>query len=430
MAMDPEFMNVEASTEYYPNKAQISIAIPAGTSGSPVTSVMTKKVRVGENNLNGVEVINEGRYSGNTDPDTCIINFQVTLGTDDLACINVWKTDLGEIHGITIKFDGVFSVSNQSVVRYNRSEGRFKNCVIDVRNATFSGTPAGCSALYADRRIESFGCTVKSMTGTNYLIALNVTSGSLGPVTVTGNPYVFARAAGVVSFENVNITGTPTYLLNNREEAFVSFIGSSTTINGTNIIQPITNPIPISVYVTGFATITNAAADWQALSQKVSVYVEDKGIFASGQYSINNNWVNDAITGTFYPFTDDAYDLGFASKRVRDIYLVNSPIVTSDENEKQDIRDISVAEKAVATILKGQMKAFRFKNAVAKKGDDARIHFGTIAQSVRDAFVSEGLDPNQYGVFCENIVINDDGTQTSRLGVRYDELFAFIISTL
>ena len=148
--IDPLFQNMNSATENYPNKAQISIGISSSTI-SPVTSVMNKAVRIGENNMNGIEIVNAGRYNGNTDPDTCIIDFSgVTLGADDLACLNIWKTDLGEIHGITFKYHGDFSISNQSVIRYNRTEGRFKACIIDVEGCTFTGMPGGVTALYAD----------------------------------------------------------------------------------------------------------------------------------------------------------------------------------------------------------------------------------------------------------------------------------------
>ena len=45
-------------------------------------------------------------------------------------------------------------------------------------------------------------------------------------------------------------------------------------------------------------------------------------------------------------------------------------------------------------------KVFQFKDALAKKGDAARKHVGVIAQQVRDAFASEGLNAADYGLFC------------------------------
>jgi hypothetical protein len=145
---------------------------------------------------------------------------------------------------------------------------------------------------------------------------------------------------------------------------------------------------------------------------------------------------------------DDTYDWGSASFRWDDIYATNNVIQTSDENQKQDIRELLDAEKRVAVALKGLMRAYRWKSAVSEKGDGARIHFGAIAQRVRDAFISEGLDPGRYGVFIESKYWeNQDGhtldsnigvdgkvdeslIEKSKLGIRYNELFAFIIAGL
>jgi hypothetical protein len=134
--------------------------------------------------------------------------------------------------------------------------------------------------------------------------------------------------------------------------------------------------------------------------------------------------------GHILPFTDNTFNLGSASFRWDTVFAATGTINTSDENSKTDIRDISDAEKSVASAIKSQMKAFKFSDAVALKGSNARIHFGVIAQTVRDAFLAEGLDPTSYGVFCSDTWTDESGIEQTRLGVRYDELFAFIISTL
>jgi hypothetical protein len=80
---------------------------------------------------------------------------------------------------------------------------------------------------------------------------------------------------------------------------------------------------------------------------------------------------------------------------------------TSDRNYKQDIEELSEAELRVATACKGLMKKYRMKHAVVKKGDDARIHVGIIAQDLRDAFTAEGLDAGRYGMFVSETVWED-----------------------
>ena len=101
------------------------------------------------------------------------------------------------------------------------------------------------------------------------------------------------------------------------------------------------------------------------------------------------------------------------------------------------------------------LKVFQFKDAVEKKGGDARIHVGVIAQEVKAAFESEGLDASRYGLFCHDAwedeyedvtvvdqpeVTDEDGNITTpevshvekrlvtaagdRYGIRYEEALA------
>jgi hypothetical protein len=127
---------------------------------------------------------------------------------------------------------------------------------------------------------------------------------------------------------------------------------------------------------------------------------------------------------------DNAIDFGNASNRWDDIYATNGTIQTSDRNEKQDIAELSDAETRVAVAAKGLLRKFRWKSAVEEKGDEARIHFGIIAQDLQDAFTAEGLDAGDYAMFISSTWTDDDGVEQTRLGVRYSELLAFIIAAI
>jgi hypothetical protein len=173
--------------------------------------------------------------------------------------------------------------------------------------------------------------------------------------------------------------------------------------------------------------------------------------------------------------TDNLTDLGAPAFRFDDLYATNGTIQTSDRNEKQDIAELDEAEQRVAQACKGLLRKFRWKDAVAEKGDDARIHFGIIAQGLQAAFEAEGLDAHRYAMFIsttwweateevpaveaveatydeegnvltEAVEAKEAYTRTdtyetaeeapegaverTRLGVRYPELLAFIIATL
>jgi hypothetical protein len=128
---------------------------------------------------------------------------------------------------------------------------------------------------------------------------------------------------------------------------------------------------------------------------------------------------------------DNTMDLGTSAARFKDIYATNGTIQTSDRNEKQDIEVLSEAEQRVAVACKGLLRKFRWKDAVEEKGDDARIHFGIIAQDLQAAFEAEGLDAGRYAMFISSTWTDEEtGEERSRMGVRYSELLAFIIAAI
>jgi hypothetical protein len=87
------------------------------------------------------------------------------------------------------------------------------------------------------------------------------------------------------------------------------------------------------------------------------------------------------------------------ANRFDDYFGVNATIQTSDRREKQDITELTEAEVAVALKVPALIRRYRWKTAVADKGDAARFHFGVIAQELMDLFTASGLDWSRYGIF-------------------------------
>jgi len=167
-------------------------------------------------------------------------------------------------------------------------------------------------------------------------------------------------------------------------------------------------------------------------------------------------WVNDNLssgvvvqldqaTGSWQANSNGAQDLGASSTRWRDVWSSRGAFNGSDRNLKQDIEDLSEAEKKVAVKAKGLLKKYRLKDSVERKGDDARIHVGIIAQELQEAFESEGLDAFRYSMLGKDTwweKINDEGkrevkeeategyTEVTQMSIRYSELLAFIIAAM
>jgi len=181
----------------------------------------------------------------------------------------------------------------------------------------------------------------------------------------------------------------------------------------------------------------------------------------AGEFNFQVNAATVAlITGTVIgPASDNVASAGLSFWRYSVVYAATGTINTSDARTKQQVLNLTVAEKNVAKRIKGLIKTFKFNDAVEAKGDGARIHIGVVAQEVANAFTAEGLDPNKYALFCHDTwedkfediyedqeITNADGvTETisvntgrkkqvlvagDRFGIRYDQLLAFVISAL
>lgn len=185
-----------------------------------------------------------------------------------------------------------------------------------------------------------------------------------------------------------------------------------------------------------YAAIRPAIFDNTAASEQGAVHID---LAKAG--TITN--IYRMKTGEFLPQPDNFLNLGNGSARWATVFAGTGAINTSDAREKEQGRSLSDKERAVALKIKAGLKAFKFRDSVAAKGDGARWHFGVYAQEVAAAFASEGLDATQYAMFCydewaaepeelgkEGSVIRPAKPAGNRYGIRYDELLSFIIAAI
>jgi Chaperone of endosialidase/Right handed beta helix region len=145
--------------------------------------------------------------------------------------------------------------------------------------------------------------------------------------------------------------------------------------------------------------------------------------------------------GQLYPASDNNLPLGVPANRWSVVYAGTGTINTSDEREKQDIGDIP--DDWLDAWADVRWVRFKYRDAVAEKADGARWHVGVVAQCVKEAFESRGLDAFELGLLCwdqwpavEAIpeVLGQDGEVIQpaqpgreageRYGVRYEEALA------
>jgi hypothetical protein len=191
-----------------------------------------------------------------------------------------------------------------------------------------------------------------------------------------------------------------------------------------------------------------ATFQYQKSGERATLNIVDGNFSANAGITIRCSSAAQASVepiGSMYSSPNSNIDLGASNNTWDNGYINGGAWTGSDRNLKQDIEDLSEAELRVATALKGLMKKFRLKDAVVKKGDDARIHIGVIAQDVKAAFEAEGLDAYRYAILGENTwwskqdengewLFKDEETEGftkhTKMSVRYEQLLAFIISAL
>lgn len=314
------------------------------------------------------------------------------------------------------------------------------NGVVLASGATFPGTGryVGDSVSWRPFVDATYSCGTgsqrwSSMHTVNLAVSGTVTSGTWNG-SVIGTAYGGTGSTST-TFVNLatNVTGTLPAANGGTGASSLTGAGIVTTTD----TQTISGQKSFTSYTSQFRGITYATTDGSSASNAYlgedSAYAVVGGangvVLASGaSYPGTARYVGDTVS--WRPFADATYSLGTGPQRWTAVYAVNGTIQTSDRTEKQQIAELDAAELAVARRIKGLIRKFKFNDSVAKKGDGARIHVGVIAQDVHDAFVAEGLDPYKYGLFCSDTWNTLDGNSQTRLGVRYEELLAFVIAAL
>ena len=243
--------------------------------------------------------------------------------------------------------------------------------------------------------VTSGSGTVTSVSGTGTVSGLSLS----GTVTTSGN----LTLGGTLSLTSGDITSglgfTP--YSNTNPSGFVTSSGSVAFATSAGSASTATN-------LSG-GTLTTSSYSLLSSTSLVAIgNSSGQGVFVNG-------------SGSFSSSVDNTMSCGTSGFRWTTVYATTGTINTSDANQKQQIENLTDVEFAVANELKSKIKTFKFNEAVAAKGSNARKHVGWIAQDVQTTFANHGLNANDYGMFCSDEI---DGK--IQLGVRYEELLTFI----
>lgn len=195
--------------------------------------------------------------------------------------------------------------------------------------------------------------------------------------------------------------------------------------------------------------IGGLVATEKATIQGVSGFVEFKTTVAGTGILLNalsgsateHKMVFAADGASFYPLTDNFTSGGLSSNRYSVIYAQTGTINTSDEREKDWRGALTEDELAAAKEIGAAIGVYRWLDAIAEKGEDARLHVGVKTQQVIEIMEAHDLDPTRYGFVCydewdaaEAVIDPGDPERIiipareagNRYGIRYDELAMFL----
>ena len=204
-----------------------------------------------------------------------------------------------------------------------------------------------------------------------------------------------------------------------------SYIGNESSTNGrtTHILRSNRDTKGKScAYLYRFR---NNAAQGSAQNNFFEIDLLENGVRYRGP-QLNAHFADGSLTGlAFSPVAVNSCDLGASTAPWVNTYLSASPVIVSDERMKQDIGAWS--DEVLDAWAEVDWCGFRMRDAVAKKGEAARIHAGLIAQRIKAVFEKHGLDACRYGLLCHDEWSADAELERKagdRYSVRYEEALA------
>ena len=387
---------------------------------------------------------------GNSVPQTSLA--VETSGTQNVVSPIV----TGQSSGVT--YGGLFTVRDGSGDQrglafkvYTANVGLNETFRISSSGSAGIGVvPKTYQSLYNALQVGNTALIGRNGSNESYLSANSYYDGSWRYIS-NGTASVISQSSGVISFLNAG-SGTADGTVSWNEAARISggnlLVGKTSASGGiagsvlaaTGLTRLTASGIAVAEInrLTNDGSIVDFKKDGQTVGSIACNSDTSNAYMIIGKGAVGLQFASDSDANSIMParpdnqsLRDNATDLGSGSFRFDDIFATNGTIQTSDRNEKQDIEALSDAEQRVAVAAKGLLRKFRWKSAVEEKGDDARIHFGIIAQDVQDAFTAEGLDAGRYAMFISSTWTDEEtGEERTRLGVRYSELLAFIISAI
>lgn len=450
-------LNVADGKLYYKTIAgAIQLLTSAGTGGGTVTSVAgsggTTGLTVSGGPITGAGTLTLGGTLNIANGGTG----QITAN----AALNAFLPNQATNSGKVLSTDG----TNTSWITVSGGGGGTVTAV----NATFPITTTGGTTPTIGVSNGSGACTTSTGSGA---LVFNTSPTLVTPALGTPSSINLANATGLTSGQvttaltytppqpngigasgtwGINISGTAasaSFATSAGSASSASTATSATTASTANALNSSN-----SYSTSGIFTSTSGGGYSALQSNAVGIGSSSNNISSTTGGGVLNFNISGSLAAAlgptqFVPSPSNTKSLGSPGLFWSEIWVSTGAFNTSDGNQKQQIAELTTAELAVAKTLKGLIRTYKLNSAVAKKGANARIHTGVIAQDVQSAFVAQGLDATKYGIFGSDTWYEVNGSpidangryytasdanavKVTQLAIRYDELFAFIIAGL
>lgn len=273
----------------------------------------------------------------------------------------------------------------------------------------FANPGAGFVVFVADETtLYVFDGTAWTPLGTTISRLQNLARLGIGTEADAGNPLAAKLNAALWTATTVGEGGTGDlrYTLNKESAGHVLSLLFQTGYSGRLEIGLVGSDNP-TVKVSPDGTTWHGALTVEGATGKVAFATSPS---AGGAYLFG---------------ADNAYAFGSPSSRATTVYAASGAVSTSDARTKTAVLPLSEEEVAAASALVREVGTYRFLDAIAHKGDGARVHAGLTVQRALEVLAGHGLDPFRYGFICRDAWSGDDAPH-DLLGFRTDELLLFL----
>lgn len=317
------------------------------------------------------------------------------------------------LKGSKFEINGEKIISQADGIEFRDSGGNLRVYFDTVNNRyVFNGEIIALSGIIADfSLIPDYSTVVAGTTGRAITAGSGVNRvGMSTGVTTGGFTYVFWAG-------NDNPINAPFRVLRNGGlRSSNAIIGGSSTIGGWSITDTAISKGNVSLSASGTNGVLNI--NGVTFASSVANLVTITGSVAVvGALTFQGNMTTREVR----PESTNTYACGTSSFRWASVWVNGAVLNGSDRRLKDEIKEIDQAKDFVLNLKPVQYKM--------RHGTSGRLHYGFIAQEVKEAMTLSGI--KDAGVFVDPTVNETDLDENGRMmALRYDEFIAPMVATI